>query len=161
MSNYNIELLDLCRKNRELPIIIVGESMADLCGYVSTYGRISYCGKRLYENDIFSCKGDIPTFIHGKHFFKFGGNIKFADSVETLLSLLYFQCNQWGYRAICKIIRRLEPDVDWWTPTVEYNLLDILYQKLDTAIALGEEDETIYPALEFRLSNSKVSKLKN
>ena len=146
----NVEMLGVCKLYRELPIIIISESMADLCGYVSTFGKITFCGPPEVENKLFIYKGDKPDFISGNHFLSVGGNIRFADSVEILLSLLFFDCNQWGHKALVRIIRCLEPDVDWQTPVMENNLTCVLLEKLETAVALGEDDNSIFDAVDYR-----------
>ena len=150
MRNEN--LVAACLKYKDYPVVVAGESMADLCGFTQTEGRIRFCGDPKYENEGLYHIGPLSDGIVGRSHMRSGGALKFANAVETLLSLLLFDCSQWGYKGLCKAIRILGPDVDWWTPVKELGLEGILFEKLREAISLWEDDESILGVARYRLT---------
>ena len=79
----NWELVDRCLKFKELPIIIVAETMADIFGFVSVYGRVQYCGDSCFENEELVCLGKPPEFLRGECYLTRNYVLRFSSNIET------------------------------------------------------------------------------
>ena len=133
-----------------LPIIITNETAACLNGFVSVNGKIQYYGDKKYENDdlVWIPQPEIPL-TYTNHLFKLT-DLKCLDNVSTIVSLIIHRKSQYGLKGLCRAIRRLSPDVRWWDIILKYELEKQLYECLETAVYLKEDDKTIFYVVQER-----------
>ena len=150
MSKMNLELFALCHKYNYIDGVVIGETMADFMGWTSVHGKIWYCADKDYEVEKFMWFG--KSQWNGNSPLKTQGKLRFADWLETFHSLLVYDISQWGYTALCTAIRYMPEENDWWNLVKQENLEEVLWNKLETAIELGEDDNSILELVKFKVN---------
>ena len=157
MIRYNEKLFELCKKYKNLDIIVSDKSMADICGLVSTTGKMRYIGQPSLANEDLQCAANDSYFI-GASWRQSGSNLKFMSNIELVVSLIKYSTSHWGLIALCAAIRRFYPDVYWADEVIKLNLESQLFELLNDAVKLGEDDKSIISGAKYRLeqANSRL-----
>ena len=153
MVRYNEKLFELCKEYKNLNIIVSDESMADISGLVSTAGKMRYIGHPSLANDDLQCTANDPYFI-GKSWRQSGGNLKFMGNIELIISLIKYSTSHWGLIALCNAIRRFYPNVYWADEVIKLSLEDRLFELLNDAVKLGEDDKSIISGARYRIEQA-------
>jgi hypothetical protein len=145
------------QKYTHLPIIVAGESMADILGWTSVVGKLQYIGDKKYENRDLCCLSE--SGYTGNSFMGSGGQLRFMSNIETLCSLVEYDCSHWGLRAICHALRCLHMDVKWYAELSKRGLEQRLVEKLTIAVELNEDDESVFNVLTAWKQQADIDKI--
>lgn len=141
MYKYNQELWSsIISKYKDTPIVIAGDTVADIYGWTSTYGKWSYIGDKSYEDDNLVCVAEVmPKTYKCSCMSSDGGCLRYLDNVSAVCSLVEHSKTDWGLIALYNILRYARGF--WWIEALQENgLIPRLMELLDEAAALGITD---------------------
>lgn len=141
MYSYNQELWDtIISKYRDIPIVIAGDTVADIFGWTSTYGKWSYIGDKSFEDESLVCVAEsMPSTYKIDPMSVNAGQLRYLDNVSSVCSLVEHSKTDWGLIALYNILRYARGF--WWIEALQArNLIPSLMSQLDEAEALGITD---------------------
>ncbi|MDR1643542.1 MAG: hypothetical protein LBT59_27925 [Clostridiales bacterium] len=149
----DFDLYKDCIKYSDLPILIVGETMANIYGWVSVCNHYQYYGPEKYKEHGLNCLLDVNGIsgYENSRFFKGVGNMKFASQTETIMSLIEHRESKWTYKCLSQVIRFFDRDL-WVHELKSRGLEEKLRNMVEEIIRYDEDDQSLRKVLEWRIT---------